>query len=219
MGNSSTLACRAILFDLDGTLVDSTPRLRRLWKWWAQRRGISLEALIAVMHGRTAFEIIRLAAPQLDPQEEIEALETEEVSDMYDVQAYPAALRLLESLPGASWAIVTSGSRRVAEARINHTRLPLPAILVTADLVSSGKPAPDCYLVAARQLGFQPEDCVAVEDSPVGIEAAKAAGMRVVAIASTHTAGELQAADAVIGRLADIDIDVTSGGLVMHLRT
>lgn len=207
-----------MLFDLDGTLVDYAARLQRLWKWWSERRGVPLEALLAVMHGRRAVETIRLAAPQLSPEAEIEALETEEIADMHDVHAYPGAHRLLEKLASAPWGIVTSGSRRVAEARINHVHLPMPPILVTGDAISSGKPAPDGYLLAAQQLGLQPQGCVVVEDAPVGIRAGKAAGMRVIAIASTYPVRDLRAADVVVARLADIDVCPNPAGITIRLR-
>ncbi len=217
MDKPSDITCQAILFDLDGTLVDFAARLERLWKWWAERRGVPLEALLAVMHGRRAVETIRLAAPQLDAEAELEALEMEEITDMHDVHAYPGALELVAKLNAAPWAIVTSGTRRVAQARISHVHLPMPPVLVAGDQVSSGKPAPECYLLAARRLGLQAEDCVVVEDAPIGIEAGKAAGMRVIAIASTYAAQELQMADAVVGALTDIDVHLGRGGITIHL--
>lgn len=217
MENPDSLKCRAVLFDLDGTLVDSAALLHRLWKWWADRRGVSLDALLAVMAGRTALETIRLVAPHLQAEAEIEALETEEVSDMHDVYIYPGARELLEKLGAAPWAIVTSGSRRVAEARIRHVGLPIPPLLVTAEMIDSGKPDPDCYLLAAQMLGLQPQDCVVIEDAPVGIQAGKAAGMRVIAIASTHTAADLQEADAIIASLPDMDMQPSATGTTIHL--
>lgn len=199
--------CRALLFDLDGTLIDSAARIQRLWQWWAARRGVPLQALLDVMHGRPAVETIRLAAPHLVAEDEVEALETEEISDMHDVLVYPGALDLLARLDGAPWAIVTSGTARVAEARIGHVHLPRPPVLVTADLIRTGKPSPEAYLLAAHQLGVQPPDCVVIEDAPVGVQAGKAAGMRVIAIASTHPRGALQEADAIVADLRSLGIE------------
>ena len=212
-----SLACRALLFDLDGTLIDSAERIRRLWHWWAERRGVDFEALVNVMYGRPAVETIRLAAPHLVAQDEIEALETEEISDMHDVHLIPGALELLARLDGAPWGIVTSGSMRVAAARIQYVSLPPPAVLITADLIRNGKPAPDAYLLGAQQLGVRPQDCIVVEDAPVGVAAGRAAGMRVVAVASTHPAETLRDADARVARLADIDLHADPGGLTLQL--
>ena len=209
--------CQAILFDLDGTLIDSAARIRRLWQWWAARRGVPLQALLDVMHGRTAVETIRLAAPQLVAEDEVEALETEEISDMHDVHAYPRALDLLRRLDGAPWAIVTSGTARVAEARIGHVHLPRPPVLITADLIQAGKPSPEAYLLAAQRLDIRPPDCVVIEDAPVGVQAGKAAGMRVIAIASTHPGEALRGADAVAADLGRLRIEPSGAAIVVRL--
>src|SRR5512143_2079447 len=114
MQSTRSLACRAVLFDLDGTLIDSRERIERLWRWWAERRGVDFEAVAPVMYGRPAVETIRLAAPHLVAEDEMKVLEAEEISDMRDVHLIPGALELLARLDGAPWAIVTSGSTRVA---------------------------------------------------------------------------------------------------------
>ena len=213
----STLTCRAILFDLDGTLIDSGDRIRRLWQWWAESRGIDFQSLVPIILGRTAIETIRMVAPHLVAQDEMEALETEEVADMRDVRVYPGTLELLRRLGSAPWAIVTSGSARVANARIGHVSLPRPPVLITASQIRSGKPAPDAYLLAAQQLGIEPADCIVVEDAPVGVAAGKAAGMRVVAVASTHTPEELREADAVANSLGAIVIRVTGASIELRI--
>ncbi len=213
----STLTCRAVLFDLDGTLIDSTGRIHRLWQWWAARRGIPFESLLDVMHGRTAVETIRLAAPHLVPEDEIEELETEEIAHMPEVRLYPGALELLARLDGAPWAIVTSGSQRVADARISYVHLPPPPVLITANLVHEGKPAPEGYLLAARKLGVPPQDCIVLEDAPVGIEAGQAAGMRVIAIPSPYPREQLARADALVAHLRDLDLRVEAGRITIGL--
>jgi sugar-phosphatase len=210
-------SCRALLFDLDGTLIDSAASIQRLWRWWAARRGVALEALLDVMHGRPAVETIRLAAPHLVPEDEVEALETEEISDMHDVYVYPGALDLLARLDGAPWAIVTSGSTRVAEARLAHVHLPRPPVVVTADLIQTGKPSPEAYLLAARRLGIQPAEGIVIEDTPVGVQAGKAAGMRVIAIASTHPRGALGDADAIVANLGSLRIELSGSFILVRL--
>lgn len=198
------LNCQAILFDLDGTLVESTLFIERLWQDWGMQHGVAPHRMTAVMHGRPATEIINIVAPHLSAEDEIDALETNEISRMEGMKTYSGAKELLSSLPPKRWAIVTSGSWRVASARLNYAQLPIPDVFITADGIKAGKPAPDAYLLAARRLNVKPADCVVVEDSPAGIEAGKAAGMRVIAIASTHPNVSLMQADIVIQQLSDI---------------
>ncbi len=217
MNESRSFTCRALLFDLDGTLIDSGERIRRLWQWWAERRGVDYRSLLGIILGRTAVETIRMVAPHLVAEAEMEALETEEVSDMRDVRLYPGALQLLGHLDGASWAIVTSGSDRVAHARIVHVGLPQPPVLITASQIQEGKPSPEPYLLAAQRLGVEPDDCIVVEDAPIGVASGKAAGMRVVAIASTHAREELRDADAIVASLGDLTAGVDAGSIVLHL--
>ena len=97
-------------------------------------------------------------------------------------RAQPGAAALLASLPPERWAIVTSCPRNLALGLIAHAGLPVPRILVSADDVERGKPAPDCYLAAAAAFGVEPNACVAIEDSAGGIAAARAAGMDVIAV-------------------------------------
>ena len=124
----------------------------------------------------------------------VELLEGYEIADAASVHAFPAAAALLGELPPESWAVVTSGTRALATSRLAAAGLPLPEVLVTADDVRAGKPDPEGYLEAARRLGRPPEDCVVIEDAPAGVQAALAAGMRVIGLTTTHAAAELQAA-------------------------
>lgn len=198
------LACRAVLIDLDGTLVDSAPRILRVWEGWAARNGLDFDRVRSVMYGRRSVDTIRLVAPWLETDREVEALEAEEISDMHGLRVYPGAPELMHHLQDCPHAIVTSGSRRTAEARLRHAQLPIPGILITADDTTFGKPAPDGYLLAAQRLGVDAADCVVIEDSPVGVEAGRAAAMRVVAVGSTHTAEELRGAFVVVPELTDV---------------
>ena len=140
------------------------------------RDAASSGSLLEVMHGRRADETIRMVAPHLSVQDEFLALEAEEIADMEGVRPYPAK-ELLDRLAPGQWAIVTSGTRRVAEARMRHVELPTPRVFITADDVNVGKPAPDGYLLAASRLNLKPTDCIVVEDAPAGIQAGKSAGL------------------------------------------
>ena len=212
----STLRCKAILFDLDGTLVDSATRVQRLWLDWSRKHGIDPHFLLEVMHGRRADETIRIVAPHLPVQEEFQALEAEEILDMDGVRPYARARELLNQLSARQWAIVTSGTRRVAGARMAHVGLPAPDVFITADDVTRGKPAPDGYLLAARRLDLDPAECVVIEDAPAGIQAGKAAGMRVIAVGTTLAEEALSLADVVIGQLAEIRLTVSPGEIQIH---
>ncbi len=208
-----TLNCQAILFDLDGTLVDSAIRVQRLWTEWSKRHGLDTASLLEVMHGRRADETIRIVAPHLSWQDEFRALEAEEIADMDGVRAYPSAGELLGNLSPRQWAIVTSGTRRVAEARMRHVGLPKPEIFITADDVHTGKPEPDGYLLAASRLHVKPSECVVVEDAPAGIQSGKSAGMRVIAVASTLSTDVLGQADIAVRHLSQIQLLSTPKGI------
>jgi mannitol-1-/sugar-/sorbitol-6-phosphatase len=187
--------CRAILFDLDGVLVDSTAYIEDQWRRWATAKGLAAERFLQVCHGRRAVETIRLAAPELDAEAEVAAFKPEVGGDCRALTATEGAVRLVGMLPAGSWAVATSGPRVVATDRLQQAGLPVPAVLVCAEDVLHGKPNPDVYLMAAAALAVSPEECIVIEDAPAGIEAARAAGMGVIALSTTHSCSEL-AADA-----------------------
>jgi len=210
------LTCAAILFDLDGVLIDSTTCIIRHWREWAERHGLALAEIMAVAHGRRTVETMRLVAPHLAVEEEAQRFHEIEAADAEGVVTIAGASSLLESLPADAWAIVTSGTREVAAGRMSSRGLPVPKIMVTAEDVTNGKPDPEPYLTAADRLGIPAEQCVVVEDSPAGIAAASAAGMRSIAVAFTHAHHELEAATAIAGRLEDIQVTRSPDGrLVM----
>ena len=207
------LHCDALLFDLDGVLIDSSTAIARHWANWAAQHDIDVAQILRVAHGVRSVETIQQVAPHLDAVQEAARLTAWEVADTAGVVAMPGAHQLLESLPTAAWTIVTSGSAELARARLRAAGLPVPARLVTADDVTHGKPAPEPYLRGASLLGVSPAHCVVIEDAPVGIEAGRRAGMRVLGVASTHTRADLLACGvtALIERLADLRVTPVSG--------
>lgn len=200
------LECAAILFDLDGVLIDSTEAVTRHWQAWAQRHGLDIDAIMQVAHGRRTIETMRMVAPHLAHEEEVRRFTADEVADPDGIVTIDGALALLQSIPPGAWAIVTSGSRALATARLRNRGLPVPPILVTADDVVHGKPHPEPYLLGASRMGLTAGQCVVVEDAPAGLAAAAAAGMRSVGVASTHSQEELAGATLVAARLRDIQV-------------
>jgi mannitol-1-/sugar-/sorbitol-6-phosphatase len=198
------LDCQAVLFDLDGVLVDSTVAVARVWRRWAHEHSIDPEQVIANAHGRRSIETIRIVAPHIVAEQENLKVETLEIEDKEGIVAIPGAHDLLASLPLDRYTIVTSATAALAAARLQYAGFRVPGSLVTADDVAEGKPSPEPYLKGAAVLGFAPADCVVFEDTPAGVQAGKAAGMRVIALTTTYPSEELTAADALLDSLAGV---------------
>jgi sugar-phosphatase len=207
-----TFVCSAILFDLDGVLVDSTRAVDREWREWAAKKGVDGDAIMAIAHGVRTVEVIRLVAPHLDAEAEAAAIENHEASDQRGVTVMPGSVDLVRSIPDGRWGVVTSGSRLLATNRLRHCGLPVPEALVTSDDVAHGKPDPEPYLKGAKLLGFSPADCVVIEDAPAGIQSARAAGTKVVGITSTYGSAALEQANAVIRKLGQIQVTMNGAG-------
>jgi sugar-phosphatase len=188
-----------------------------VWHRWAAARGRDPSPFLAVAHGRRISETLRLVAPELDWRRETTLLDQMEETETDGLVAAPTAAELLRGLPVAAWAIVTSGSVAVARLRLEATGLPIPPILVTAEDVEHGKPDPEGYRRGAARLGVPPEDCVVVEDAPPGVAAAKAAGMRVIAVLTTHLPERLSAADAHLAGLDGLRVTSHHGELRLEL--
>ncbi|MEU0654612.1 HAD family hydrolase [Streptomyces albogriseolus] len=214
-----TIHARALLFDNDGTLVSSLDSVNRCWTRWAVEYGLTAEDFARIeLHGRPAAEIAAdlLPAPVV-PQAvaRIEELEVEDVADG-GVGLLPGTKDFLAGLPAERWAVVTSATRRLAEARLGAVGI-LPKTLIAADDITRGKPDPEPYLLAARMLGVDPADCVVFEDAPAGLQAGRAAGMTTVALATTHRAEELTA-DLVVKDLSALSALVTDAGIEIAVR-
>ncbi|MBW6525490.1 HAD-IA family hydrolase [Sphingomonas sp. RHCKR7] len=172
---------------MDGTLINSIPSAVRAWTAWAERNDVDVDELMRVMHGVKAIETIRRFAPSgADPQREFEALLQAEIDDVADVVEIAGAAAFTAALPPERWAIVTSAPRSLAEVRLKAAGVTPPEVMITADDVERGKPAPDCFLLAAERLGVDARDCLVWEDAPAGIAAAEAAGADVVVISASH---------------------------------
>ncbi|HEY1262918.1 MAG TPA: HAD family hydrolase [Terriglobales bacterium] len=190
------ISCRAVLFDLDGVLVDSTPAVARVWTQWAKERGFNPEETVARAHGRPSLETLRELLPEADHQAENYELEHREMIDLEGVVALPGVLDLLRSLGPDQWTIVTSCTRPLAEVRVRAAGLPLPARMVTSSDIRRGKPHPEPFLKGAQILGAPVSQCLVVEDAPAGVRAGKAAGTRVLALTTTLPREELADAGA-----------------------
>jgi sugar-phosphatase len=201
-----TFLCSAILFDLDGVLVDSTRSVARQWRLWAQENGVDPEQVLKIAHGRRTVEVVRLLAPHLPAEEEVQKLEQREAADTEGVTVMPGAADLVRSIPDGRWGVATSGTRYLATSRLRLGNLPIPRVLVSADEVVKGKPDPEPFLKGAELLGMNAEECLVIEDAPAGIRAAHAGGMKVIALPSTYALSELQEADAVVQGLREIRV-------------
>lgn len=177
----------AFLFDMDGTVLNSIASAERVWAAWALRHGLDVEAFLPTIHGARAVETItRLALPGVDPVHEAHVLLQAESDDVEGVLPIVGAVPFLNALPPERWAIVTSAPRPLALLRMQAAGIPVPALMVAGEDVSHGKPAPDCFLLAAKRLGVDIGDCLVFEDAPAGIAAAEAAGASVMVISATH---------------------------------
>lgn len=176
------LRAKGLLFDLDGTLIDSLPAVDRAWSTFARKHGLEPEFVLARIHGRRSMDSIRELVPEADPEEENTYIRHLESTDVEGVKVLPGTLDLINALPPDRWCIVTSGTSDVALARIRYIGLPQPKIAVYGEDVSRGKPAPDPFLLGAEKLGFDPKDCIGFEDTDAGLGSIAAAGARPVAV-------------------------------------
>jgi sugar-phosphatase len=208
------LTARAILFDLDGVLVDSMPAVRAAWTDWAGRRGLTAETVLGSLH-LTGEELVRKFAPGLDPADEAHAIAVRQAALDVRIAALEGAGGLLDRLPPDSWAVITSGRRALALRHLQLGRLPIPDVLVTAEDTPRGKPDPSGYLLAAERLGIPPAECLVIEDSPAGVGAARSAGMKVVAVTTSDAASDLGDADAVVASLVSVRPVLDPRGLLM----
>ena len=216
LGRLADEVFEAVLFDMDGTLIDSTPAVERAWGTWMREYGISVEAM-GRQHGVPAAQVVRALLAEDQHVAAIARIDELELADVGDIDVLPGAADALAALRDARSAIATSCTRPLARARIAAAHLVPPSVLVTVDDVAHGKPAPDPFLEAAHRLGADPTRCLVVEDAPKGLEAARAAGCATLAVVTT-TAREDLDADAVVGDLAEVEFVPGEDGIRVRLR-
>jgi mannitol-1-/sugar-/sorbitol-6-phosphatase len=211
--------CQAILFDMDGVLIDSTPAVARVWHRWALEHGLNPETVVRLAHGRPSRTTIRELLPNSDIDAEDREVESREMEDIEGVVLLPGAQRLLNSLPLERWTIATSCTRPLAEVRLRAAGLPIPKKMITSSDVKIGKPHPEPYQKAASILGLSASDCIVVEDAPAGVRAGKAAGARVIGFPTTMAVHDLESAGAdwIVENCAAITAHNGDGALLLTL--
>lgn len=205
----------AVLFDNDGTLTDSRGAVERSWRTWAEQHGVDF-ASFGNFHGVTSRGIVERVAPHLDAEAATAEIDRLELADTDGVVALPGAVAALAAA-GERAAIVTSAGRELARLRLGAAGLTAPSVVVTADDISRGKPDPEPYLTAARQLGVEPRRCLVVEDATAGVRAGRAAGAATLALLTTSSRTELEEADRVVDTLAQVRFSSTATGVRVAL--
>jgi sugar-phosphatase len=188
------VSAEALLFDMDGVLINSIPAVERVWSRWALDRGFNVHEVLRRAHGRPSIETLRYLLPEADHEAENRIVEQAEIDDVADIVPLPGVRELLAALPNDRWAIVTSCTRPLAEVRIRAAGLPTPSLFITANEITHGKPNAEPYLKGAAGLGFAPERCIVVEDALAGIASGRNAGARVIAFTTTASITDLVAA-------------------------
>lgn len=213
--NDITLIADAILFDMDGTLIDSSAACARIWTRWAEHYRLEPESVIHQSHGRrpedTALSILGDGA-NIDKAVELFTIEEAKEND---VKTIPGAKSLLSKLPLNKWAIVTSSTENIAKQRLEYCDLPVPTALITAEKVQQGKPHPEGYLIAAQLLDADIKNCVVIEDAPGGIAAGHNAGAKVIVLATTYGADKFPN-EMVVNNLEDIDCFLEDGKIYLR---
>ncbi|KND26549.1 HAD-IA family hydrolase [Streptomyces acidiscabies] len=209
---------RALLLDMDGTLVNSDAVVERIWRRWAEARGLDGDEVMQVVHGRQGHASMAVLLPDRPVEQNLAdnaRMLAQETADMDGVVPIPGAPDFLTALAGVPHALVTSADVPLSTARMAAAGLPLPALRITAESVGASKPDPEGFLKAAAELGVAPADCVVFEDSGAGIQAGKSAGMRVVGVGERAAA---HPADVVVRDLREIAVEVTGDGVRLHVR-
>ncbi|MDX2700137.1 HAD family hydrolase [Streptomyces ipomoeae] len=214
MTATTVLTARALLLDMDGTLVNSDAAVERVWRRWADRHGLDGDEVIKIVHGRQGYATMAVLLPDRPMEQNLAdnaRMLAEETADLDGVVPIPGAPGFLASLAGVPHALVTSADVALSTARMGAAGLPLPEVRITAESVGASKPDPEGFLKGAAELGVAPEDCLVFEDSGAGIEAGRAAGMRVVGIGER---ARFHGPDAVVPDLRSVRVETGAGGVL-----
>jgi mannitol-1-/sugar-/sorbitol-6-phosphatase len=219
MKNMTTVSAQALLFDMDGVLINSIPAVERVWSRWADARGFNVHEVLRYAHGRPSIATLRDLLPEADHEAENRIIEKAEIDDVEGIVPLPGVCDLLAALPHHRWAIVTSCTRALAEVRIRAAGLPIPRLFITSNDITHGKPHPEPYLKGAVGLGFAPEQCIVVEDALAGIASGRNAGSRVLAFTTTATIDDLVVAgpDWIVKDCSAIHLEATAPQLQLAL--
>ncbi|MEV6328694.1 HAD-IA family hydrolase [Streptomyces sp. NPDC051909] len=213
----ASFTARALLLDMDGTLVNSDAVVERCWRRWAERHGLDPDEALKVVHGRQGYATMAVLLPDRPMAEnhaDNRVMLAEETADLDGVVPVPGAPAFMAALADLPHALVTSADRALSEARMGAAGLPMPETRITAESVGASKPDPEGFLKGAAALGFEPADCVVFEDSEAGIRAGRAAGMRVVGVGPRAAAF---APDVHVADLAGVRIEsAADGSLTLH---
>ncbi|KAH8554613.1 HAD-like domain-containing protein [Umbelopsis sp. PMI_123] len=209
-----TLITKCVLFDMDGTLIDTTPLVEKHWRSFAAEHGLDAEKILEMSHGRRTIDTLKYWTPHHATPEIADMYERKLTNESEGVSILPGVTSLLAALPHDKYGICTSAKSYMAEARLKQCNMDIPKVLVTADRVEHGKPDPEGYIMTGKILGYGGSDCVVVEDAPAGVEAAKRAGMHSIACVTTHSLEQLKAAgaDYIVNDLGDVDVTVLGDG-------
>ncbi|MEU1312332.1 HAD-IA family hydrolase [Streptomyces cinnamoneus] len=216
----TTLTARALLLDMDGTIVNSDAVVERCWRRWAEEHGLDADEAMKIVHGRQGYATMAVLLPDRpmelnhEDNRRMLAAETADMDGVVPVPGAPAFMAALASLPHA---LVTSADGPLSRARMTAAGLPMPAVRITAESVSASKPDPEGFLKGAAELGFAPEECIVFEDSEAGIAAGRAAGMRVVGVGPRAAA---HGPDVTVADLTQVRVETDGdGGITLRITT
>ncbi|KAK4521544.1 uncharacterized protein ATC70_012160 [Mucor velutinosus] len=209
-----TLKSTAFIFDLDGTLIDTTPQVVKFWTDIALENKLNPAKILETSHGRRTIETLQRWVPKLATKEYVNELEGRLALEKEGVVVLPGVMDLLQSIPAEDWTVNTAGTNLMATTRLRQFNITVPKQMATGDMLTHGKPHPEGYLKAAAILGKDPKDCLVFEDAPSGVMAAIAAGMQCIACTTTHTLEQLKEAGAtvIVDRLDSVRVKRNEDG-------